>query len=78
MLVEDFSRPKGQEHLHTTEKDERKRGEKSRWGLCLKEGAVKEERFLNAGTQLRADEPGWRESFGALEESATFMHKTKQ
>lgn len=77
MLVEDFNRPKGQEHLHTTEKDKRKRGEESRCGLCLKEES-QEERFLNAGTHLRADEPGWRESFGALEESATFMHKTKQ
>ena len=40
---------------------------------------MKEERFLNAGTHLTADEPGWRESFGALGESeATFMHKLKQ
>ena len=40
-------------------------------------GSVKEERFLNTGTHLREDEPGWRESFGALEEStATFMRKT--
>ena len=75
MLAEDLRLPKGQENLHVTGKDKRKKKNKERkesgWDLHRWEGPVKKERFLHTGRSphWRGDQLGWEGDFRASEES---------